>query len=85
MRPVPGRAHHQLRVPSTRHRKAAGRLRERGLTNTDALVDVAAGRTELDYCLRQELGWRGRYIPIDSGIDGTVWICTRSGRINIVF
>lgn len=54
-----------------RYRKAAGRLRERGLADTDTLVDVAAGWTELDYCLRHELDWRGRYIPIDGGIDGT--------------
>lgn len=55
----------------TRYRKAAGRLRQRGLADSDTLVDVAAGWTELDYCLRHELDWRGRYIPIDGGIDGT--------------
>ncbi|MGH3921510.1 MAG: hypothetical protein ACRDYX_21730 [Egibacteraceae bacterium] len=55
----------------TRYRKAAGHLHERGLDDSDTLVDVAAGWTEFDYCLRHELDWRGRYIPIDGGIDGT--------------
>ncbi|MGH8906946.1 MAG: hypothetical protein ACRD0K_10615 [Egibacteraceae bacterium] len=64
----------------TRYSKAAGRLRERGLADSDTLVDVAAGWTEFDYCLRHELDWRGRYIPIDGGIDGTdlhTWVPAR--------
>jgi hypothetical protein len=64
----------------TRYRKAAGRLRERSLANNDTLIDVAAGWTEFDYCLRQELDWRGRYIPVDGGIDGTdldLWVPAR--------
>lgn len=67
----------------TRYRKAAGRLRERGLADTDTLMDVAAGWTELDYCLRHELDWRGRYIPIDGGIDGTdlnSWVPARRAQ-----
>jgi hypothetical protein len=39
--------------------------------------------TEFDYCLRREYDWRGRYIPIDGGIDGTnlnSWIPPRDGH-----
>lgn len=41
------------------------------LSDTDTVVDLGAGWTELDYCLRTEGVWKGRYIPIDGGIDGT--------------
>jgi hypothetical protein len=40
------------------------------LADDQTLVDVAAGWTELDFHLRTELGWRGRYIPVDGAIDG---------------
>lgn len=43
----------------------------RGLENSDTVVDVGAGWTEFDFCLRVEHGWRGRYHPIDGGLDGT--------------
>lgn len=55
----------------TRYQQAARRLLAGGLSDTDTLVDVGAGWTELDYYLRRELNWRGRYIPIDGAIDGT--------------
>lgn len=42
-----------------------------GLDNRDTVIDVGAGWTEFDYCLRAEHDWRGRYIPVDGGIDGT--------------
>ena len=42
-----------------------------GLTDAMTVFDVGAGMTEFDYCLRGEFGWRGRYIPVDGGIDGT--------------
>ncbi len=42
-----------------------------GLEDSDTLYDIGAGWTELDYCLRSTGDWRGRYIPIDGGIDGT--------------
>ena len=42
-----------------------------GLEHSDTLVDVGAGWTELDYFLRAERDWRGRYVPVDGGIDGT--------------
>lgn len=41
-----------------------------GLSDTDTVYDVGAGMTEFDYCLRTEGDFRGRYIPIDGGIDG---------------
>jgi len=41
-----------------------------GLSDEDTLIDFGAGWTELDYCLRTEGNWRGRYIPLDGGIDG---------------
>lgn len=42
-----------------------------GLSDLDTVFDIGAGWTELDFCLRNEYGWRGRYCPIDGGIDGT--------------
>lgn len=55
---------------AVRYRAAAGWLTANGLTDDMTIVDVGAGMTELDYCLRAEYGWRGRYIPVDGGIDG---------------
>jgi hypothetical protein len=54
-----------------------------GLDNSMTVVDVGAGMTEFDYTLRAEYGWRGRYIPVDGGIDGTdlnVWIPPREAH-----
>lgn len=42
-----------------------------GLKDEDTVVDVGAGWTEFDYCLRTEGHWRGRYIPVDGCVDGT--------------
>jgi trans-aconitate methyltransferase len=42
-----------------------------GLSDTDTVYDIGAGMTEFDYCLRTEGHFKGRYIPIDGGIDGT--------------
>ncbi|WP_329428876.1 NUDIX domain-containing protein [Streptosporangium sp. NBC_01495] len=33
-------------------------------------MDVGAGLTELDVCLRVDYGWRGRYVPVDGWLDG---------------
>jgi hypothetical protein len=47
-----------------------------GLADTDTVIDVGAGWTELDYCLRSEFDWRGRYMPVDGSLDGVdlnVW------------
>lgn len=54
-----------------RFRAASERLRSSGLDDTDILVDLGAGLTELDYYLRGEYGWRGRYVPLDAWVDGT--------------
>lgn len=54
-----------------RYRAAADFLKANGLSDSDTVMDIGAGWTEFDYCLRVEYGWRGRYIPIDGGIDGT--------------
>lgn len=56
---------------AVRYRKAARALLSMGLDNTMTVMDVGAGMTEFDYCLRAEFNWRGRYIPIDGGIDST--------------
>lgn len=46
-------------------------MKMHGLDDTMTVIDVGAGWTEFDYTLRAEYGWKGRYIPIDGGIDGT--------------
>lgn len=51
--------------------RATGDAMFPNLRNEDTLYDMGAGMTELDYCLRVDYDWRGRYIPIDGGIDGT--------------
>jgi hypothetical protein len=51
-------------------------LQGRGLADHHTVIDVGAGWTELDVCLRVDGGWRGRYIPVDGCVDGTdleVW------------
>ena len=55
---------------AVRYEAAAHALRALGLDNNDTLLDLGAGMTEFDYCLRTYLDWRGRYIPLDGGIDG---------------
>lgn len=54
-----------------RYRAAIEQMLGMGLDDTMTIVDVGAGMTEFDYCLRREYDWRGRYIPVDGGIDGT--------------
>jgi hypothetical protein len=51
-----------------RYRKAADWMVQNGLDDSDTICDIGAGWTELDYCLRVEYDWKGRYIPIDGGI-----------------
>lgn len=62
---------------AVRYRHTARWLSENGLSDDDTLLDVGAGMTELDYVLRAEHGWRGRYIPLDAGvgdIDLETWV-----------
>lgn len=54
-----------------RYRHAIEAMIKHGLDDTMTIMDVGAGWTEFDYTLRAEYGWKGRYIPIDGGIDGT--------------
>lgn len=68
---------------AVRYRAAIEWMLANGLDDSMTVVDVGAGMTELDYCLRVEYGWRGRYIPVDGGIDGTdlnVWVPPREAH-----
>lgn len=56
---------------AVRYRRAIEAMYDHGLDDSMTIVDVGAGMTEFDYCLRVEYNWRGRYIPVDGGIDGT--------------
>lgn len=56
---------------AVRYRAAIQWMLENGLDDSMTIYDVGAGMTEFDYCLRAEFNWRGRYIPVDGGIDGT--------------
>lgn len=56
---------------AVRYRAAIETMYAHGLDDSMTIFDVGAGMTEFDYCLRAEFNWRGRYIPIDGGIDGT--------------
>lgn len=56
---------------AVRYRAACDWMQSRGLDHPMTVTDLGAGWTEFDYCLRAEYGFRGRYIPIDGGIDGT--------------
>jgi len=61
-------ASYQKRKP--RYAETSAVLKNEGLKNSDTLLDVGSGWTELDYHLRVDLDWHGRYIPIDGAIDG---------------
>ena len=66
-----------------RYRRAIDEMVKYGLDNSMTIFDVGAGMTEFDYCLRTEYDWRGRYIPIDGGIDGTdleTWVPPREAH-----
>lgn len=53
-----------------RYRLAADELIRMGLNDTHTILDLGAGWTEFDYCLRVEYNWRGRYIPLDGSTNG---------------
>lgn len=68
---------------AVRYRHAIDAMYAAGLDDSMTIFDVGAGMTEFDFCLRAEYGWRGRYIPIDGGIDGTdlnAWIPPREAH-----
>lgn len=51
-----------------------------GLDGFDTVVDLGAGWTEMDYYLRREMNWRGRYLPMDyslTGVDLETWTPSR--------
>lgn len=56
---------------AVRYRHAIEAMYDNGLTDGQTVFDVGAGMTEFAYTLINEYGWRGRYIPVDGGIDGT--------------
>lgn len=68
---------------AVRYRHAIAAMYAAGLDDSMTIFDVGAGMTEFDFCLRAEYGWRGRYIPIDGGVDGTdidFWTPPRSAH-----
>ena len=54
-----------------RYRAACAWLAAQGIDDSMTVTDIGAGWTEFDFCLRAEFEFRGRYIPVDGGIDGT--------------
>ena len=64
-----------------RYRAALDAMQELGLNHNQTVLDIGAGWTELDAVLRTDGRWRGRYIPVDFGVDGTdleTWTSPRS-------
>lgn len=56
---------------AVRYNAAVSRMVDMGLDDEDLVVDVGAGWTELDFCMRTDWRWRGRYYPVDGMLDGT--------------
>lgn len=44
-------------------------MQTNGLSDDHTVYDIGAGWTELDITLRVEGAWKGRYIPVDLGLD----------------
>jgi hypothetical protein len=68
---------------AVRYRHAIDCMFVNNLDDSMTVFDIGAGMTEFDYTLRAEYNWRGRYIPIDGGIDGTdlnYWQPAREGH-----
>ena len=63
-----------------RYQVASEQMRRGGLDDRDAVIDVGAGGTELDFRLRTGHGWRGRYVPVDGWMDGTDLECRSPAR-----
>lgn len=66
-----------------RYRAAALAMVNNGLSDEDTVFDIGAGMTEMDYLLRTEFDWRGRYVPIDGSIDGInleTWVPPRQAE-----
>lgn len=54
---------------AVRYRAALSALTSHGMNDASTVYDIGAGWTELDVTLRVDGGWRGRYIPVDIGLD----------------
>jgi hypothetical protein len=54
---------------AVRYRAALDALVLHGLNDESTVYDIGAGWTELDVTLRVDGKWKGRYIPIDLGLD----------------
>lgn len=54
-----------------RYKGVVDKLHHLGFGKYDTVVDIGAGRQQLESYLRNERGWKGVYIPIDGSIDGT--------------
>ena len=54
---------------AVRYRAALSALQRLGLSDDHTVFDIGAGWTELDITMRVEGEWKGRYIPIDLGLD----------------
>ncbi len=71
---------------AVRYTAAGAAMAMHGLSDSDSIYDIGAGFTELDYCLRTSFNWRGRYIPVDGGIDDTdldYWIPPRNVQFSV--
>lgn len=72
---------------AVRYRAALAAMQMHGLNDEDTVFDIGAGFTELDVVLRTEGCWRGRYLPIDLGIDPAHdlerWTPTRPARFAV--
>jgi len=71
---------------AVRYRAAGEFLTKGGIDSNSTIYDIGAGWTELDYCLRTEFDWRGRYIPVDGGIsevDLNNWIPERKVEFSV--
>lgn len=72
---------------AVRYARAARAIFDSGhLTDDSTIYDIGAGWTEFDYHMRTRLDWKGRYIPIDGGIDGTdlnYWNPTRDVEFTV--
>src|ERR1700751_3778570 len=71
---------------SVRYQAAADVMVSKNLNDGDTVYDIGAGWTEFDYTLRHDYNWKGRYIPVDAGIDGTDlehWIPPRQAEFAV--
>jgi len=56
---------------TVRYSAVAQQLFWMGMNDSHTLFDLGAGMCDFDVFLRNEMDWRGRYVPVDKSIDGT--------------